>query len=75
MKRVKISFERYIDQFETNQCHVSVMKTRMEDNYGNLLYIITSTHKKDGKVLVRFGTKSQIDQMIKTYKKEKKFEL
>ena len=37
--------------------------------------MIKSRHRKDGKITTRFGTKGQIDSIVKTYKKETRFKL
>ena len=37
--------------------------------------MIKSRHRKGGKITTRFGTKGQIDSIVKTYKKETRFKL
>lgn len=57
-----------IEEFDTNQCHVLVYKT----GYACLgidVFCIESRHLANGKILVRFGTSEQINQICNTYKK------
>ena len=65
---------KLLKEFETNQCVVKVYDTGFMVDYHNI-YMIKSTHKKSGKVNVRFGNKNQIDGIVKTYHIERRFEL
>lgn len=66
--------EKLIEEFETCQCAVYIYDTGyVMDTFR--IYCVKSLHHKTGKVLVRFGTKAQVDGIIKTYKKEKRFSL
>lgn len=56
-----------IGKFETNQCSVRVLKTLLSYG-GENLYIVESTHKKDGFTNVRFGNYLQTQGIINTYK-------
>lgn len=63
-----------INTFETAQCIVVVFNT--ETKWDNIeIWGIKSFHKKSKKIKVRFGTKKQIDGIVKTYHQEKRFEL
>ena len=63
-----------INTFETSQCIVVVFNT--ETKWDNIeIWGVKSFHKKSKKINVRFGTKKQIDGIVKTYHQEKRFEL
>ena len=66
MKKVK--------EFSTNQCEVEIYDTEYQADFCKI-YMIKSIHRKRGKVNIRFGTKSQIDSIVKTYRKETRFKL
>lgn len=63
-----------IEEFDTTQCHITVHDTGWCVDYYHI-YVLKSYHKKSGKILTKFGTKDQIDGMIRTYKGERKFVL
>ena len=60
--------------FETAQCIVVVFDTDLECERLKI-YCIESFHKKTKKLNVRFGTKKQIEGIVRTYRQEKRFEL
>lgn len=63
-----------IEKYETNQCLVEVFETDIIlENHK--VYIIRSIHKNNYKQLIRFGTRQQIDSIIRSYIIEKRFEL
>ena len=63
-----------IKEFETAQCTVKVFDTGWCVDFYHV-YCIKSFHHKNGNVVTRFGTKAQIDAMIRSYKREKRFTL
>lgn len=63
-----------IQEFSTNQCEVEVYDTEILVEFWRV-FMIKSRHRKDGKITTRFGTKGQIDSIVKTYKKETRFKL
>ena len=65
---------RLVESFTTTQCDVEVYDTGYEIDFYQI-YMIKSYHRKIGKCVVRFGTKAQINQIIKTYHLEKRFKL
>lgn len=65
---------KLIEEFETTQCTIKVYDTGFMVDYHNI-YMVKSYHHKNGKTNVRFGNKTQVKGIVKTYKKEKRFEL
>lgn len=65
---------KLVEEFKTCQCEVKVYDTGFEVDFYHI-YMIKSHRSKSGKVNTRFGTKSQIKGIIKTYNKEKRFTL
>lgn len=61
-------------EIETRNCKLKVLDTGYTFNFARI-YCLQSCHKKTGKVLIRFGTKAQIQQMLNTYHLEKRFKL
>ena len=65
---------KLIDDFETCQCEVKVYDTGFQVDFYHI-FMIKSHHNKSGKITTRFGTKGQIDSIVKTYRKETRFKL
>lgn len=65
---------KLVKEFETSQCVVRVYDTGWCVDYYHI-FCIKSYHKKTKKILTRFGTTAQVEQILKTYKKEGKFKL
>ena len=65
---------RLVESFTTTQCDVEVYDTGYEIDFYQI-YMIKSYHRKIGKCVTRFGSKAQINQIIKTYNLEKRFKL
>lgn len=55
-----------VKEFETCQCTVKVYDTGWCVDYYNI-YCIKSFHHKNGKITTRFGTKTQVESMIRSY--------
>lgn len=55
-----------IGAFETCQCFVHVYTTPYSYR-DELIYVIVSIHKKDGKELIRFGNRKQVQNIIDSY--------
>lgn len=66
---VKHSMNTVIESFETAQCSVFVCDTGLEA-FGEKIYACCSVHKCSGIHNIRFGNKTQIDGMVKTYVKK-----
>ena len=60
-----------VKEFETCQCTVKVYDTGYCVDFLKI-YCIKSFHHKNGKVVTRFGSKAQVDGMVKTYNLELK---
>lgn len=60
--------------FDTCQCLVKVYDTNYEVDFCSI-YMVKSHHLKNGKVLIRFGTKAQVQSILNTYKMDKRFSL
>lgn len=58
----------YIEGFETSQCLVSIYKTNLH-YLNDAIYVLTSVHKNNDKLLVRFGNASQIACIKNSYKR------
>ena len=56
-----------IESFETSQCYVNIYKTDKRFMTEEI-YVITSVHKKYGKLLIRFGNAAQIASIRNTYR-------
>ena len=56
-----------IESFETSECFVSIYKTDLEC-LGEEIQVLTSVHKNNGKLLVRFGNPAQIACIKRTYR-------
>ena len=65
---------KLIRTFTTTQCDISIYDTEFNVEWYEI-YCIKSLHRKIGKSVVRFGTKAQIEQIIKSYHLEKRFKL
>ena len=65
---------RLVESFTTTQCDVVVYNTGYQIDFYQI-YMIKSYHRKIGKCVTRFGSKAQINQIIKTYNLEKRFKL
>ena len=55
-----------IEAFETNQCHVIVVKLPYQYAEQDI-YAVISIHKCDGKINTRFGNKLQMENMVSSY--------
>lgn len=55
-----------VKEFETNQCTIKVWDTGWCVDYYHI-YCIKSYHRKNGKVVTRFGTQAQIEGILRTY--------
>lgn len=60
--------------FETSRVSVFIYDTS-QTCFNERIYCITSRNKSTDKILVRFGTKKQIDSIVSTYHLNKEFHL
>lgn len=65
---------KLIREFKTTQCDISIFDTLFNVEWLEI-YCIKSLHIKSGKATIRFGTKDQIESIIKTYHLERRFRL
>lgn len=65
---------RVIGSFYTTQCDVAIYDTDIQIDKIKV-YMIKSYHRETRKVLTRFGTKAQIDSIVKTYRIDRRFKL
>ena len=63
----EIETSELVESFETNQCFVSVYKTGKRC-LGEEILVLTSIHKNNDKILIRFGNAVQIACIRNTYK-------
>lgn len=61
-------------EIETKACFLKVYDTGFIVDFYHI-FAIKSIHKKTGKVLMRFGSASQVNQILNTYHLEKRFKL
>ena len=65
-REIQSAFTMSIGKFETCQCNVEIFSTPYV--YRNeRIYIVVSIHKKDGKELIRFGNRKQVQNIIDGY--------
>ncbi len=63
----EIKLVEFVESFETNQCWVSIYKS--DKHYKNeYIYVLTSVHKNNGKILIRFGNAVQIASIRNSYR-------
>lgn len=63
----EIKLVEFVESFETNQCWVSIYKS--DKHYKNeYIYVLTSVHKNNGKILIRFGNAAQIASIRNSYR-------
>lgn len=65
---------KVIRTFKTTQCEITIFDTEYKVEWYEI-YCIKSLHRKSGKAIVRFGTKNQIESIIKSYHLERRFKL
>lgn len=61
---MKMELYRILD---TSQCYVTAYSTD-QVIMGRTVYVIRSVRRKDGRALVRFGNKKQVDAILDSYK-------
>ena len=66
----EIELGELLEDFETNQCYVRVYKTKCHFQSEDL-YVLTSVHKNNDKILIRFGNACQIACIKNSYRIEK----
>ena len=64
LKDIKLT--QVIDSFETDRCSVFIIDTGLTV-FGEKIYSCVSIHKFKEIINVRFGNKTQIESMSKTY--------
>lgn len=57
-----------IETFDTCQCSVFICDTGVV-KFGEVIYACISVHKNDGHYNVRFGNKTQVENMKNVYKR------
>ena len=62
------------DEYETNNTKIIVYQTQVVF-FNQLLYIVVSQNKFNGKQYIRYGNLTQINSLKKSYLKERKFKL
>ena len=65
---------KLLKEFCTTQCDIKLYDTEFKADLLKI-YCIKSFHRSTQKTLTRFGTKKQIDSMLKPYNLKKRFTL
>ena len=65
---------KLLNSFKTSRTSVLVYDAE-QTVFNESLYVITSRNLKTDKILIRFATQSQLNQILKTYVSERTFKL